>query len=97
MDSPLRNAHSLFWGVRTNDEGNGHPRGFFANVAQGNIHLVAPARVHGFSEDGSGLILEDGRTLPANLVIAATGYESSWAPLLDGMYRDASSIHNSED
>ncbi|KAG5639502.1 hypothetical protein H0H81_000647 [Sphagnurus paluster] len=65
-DSPLRNAHSLFWGIRTNDEG-----------------LAAPARAQGFSDDGRSLILNAGQTLPADVVVLATGYQSSWKGIFD--------------
>ncbi|KAG9308599.1 FAD/NAD(P)-binding domain-containing protein [Chiua virens] len=77
-DSPLRNAHSLFWGVRSNDEGCGKKDGFHALANEGKIKLVAPNRAIGYSADGESLLLQDGQALQADLVILATGYTSSW-------------------
>lgn len=48
--------------------------------------MVAPARVVGFADDGRSLLLNDGRTLPADVVILATGYTSSWSKIFDGGY-----------
>ncbi|KAG6918033.1 hypothetical protein DXG01_016885 [Tephrocybe rancida] len=81
-DSPLRNAHSLFWGIRTNDEGTYRPNSFYALVSSGKIQLAAPARATGFGE-GNSIILADGRILPADAVILATGYSSSWGDVFD--------------
>ena len=83
-DSPLRNAHLLFWGIRTNDEGAYRPNGFHGLVHAGQIQLVAPTRVIGFGGDGRSLMLQDGKTQPADVVILATGYSSSWSKLFDG-------------
>ncbi|KAF4580716.1 hypothetical protein EYR38_003002 [Pleurotus pulmonarius] len=81
-DSPLRHAHSLFWGIRTNDEGVLRPNGFHSLVADGKIELVAPARVTGYGKDGRSVKLSDGRTLDAAAVILGTGFTSSWEGLL---------------
>ncbi|KAF9228314.1 FAD/NAD(P)-binding domain-containing protein [Gyrodon lividus] len=78
-DSPLRNAHSLFWGIRTNDEGTGRKDGFHALVNEGKIKLAAPTRVEKYGGDGESLILRNEETLKANAVILATGFASSWA------------------
>ncbi|KAG6381877.1 FAD/NAD(P)-binding domain-containing protein [Boletus reticuloceps] len=77
-DSPLRNAHSMFWGIRTNDEGTGRKDGFYALVEQGQIKLAAPNRAEGYASDGKSVMLRDGQTLRANAVILATGFSSSW-------------------
>ncbi|TDL14979.1 FAD/NAD-P-binding domain-containing protein, partial [Rickenella mellea] len=84
-DSPLRNTHSLFWGVRTNDEGIGRPHGhnFHALVNSGRIDVVAPARMSHYGADGHSVVLEDGRILKADVVLLATGYASSWDAFLD--------------
>ncbi|KAF9499126.1 FAD/NAD(P)-binding domain-containing protein [Pleurotus eryngii] len=87
-DSPLRNAHSLFWGIRTNDEGVLRPNGFHSLVADGKIDLVAPARVIGYGEDGKSVTLSDGRTLDAAAVILGTGFTSSWKGLFSEQTAD---------
>ena len=83
-DSPLRNAHSLFWGNRTNDEGTGRKDGFHTLINQGKIKLVAPARVKGYTLDGESVMLRDGRTLRADAVVLATGFSSSWTGIFTG-------------
>lgn len=80
----MRNCHSLFWGIRTNDEGAYRPNGFHGLVHAGQIELVAPTRVVGFCSDGRSLMLQNRKTLPADVVILATGYSSSWTKLFDG-------------
>ncbi|KZV64499.1 FAD/NAD-P-binding domain-containing protein [Peniophora sp. CONT] len=82
-NSPLRNTHSLFWGVRINDEGASSPDSFFALVNSGNTTVLSPARVSGYASDGRGVQLADGRVLPADVVVLATGYKSSWDDILD--------------
>ena len=94
-DPPLRNTHSFFWGVRINDEGASSPDSFFALVNSGKISVFSPAHVSGYAPDGCGVQLSDGRTLPADVVVLATGYKSSWDGILDdvrddlGLRRDA--------
>lgn len=83
-DSPLRNAHSLFWGIRANDEGSGRKDGFHALVNQGKINLVAPNRAEGYASDGESIMLRDGQTLKANAVVLATGFCSSWTGIFTG-------------
>ncbi|KAH0584375.1 hypothetical protein H2248_009914 [Termitomyces sp. 'cryptogamus'] len=82
-DSPLRHAHSAFWGIRTNDDGCYRPNGFHGLVQSGKIKLVAPARATGFGDDGKSVVLKDGQVLPADAVILATGFKSSWTNLFD--------------
>ncbi|TDL22851.1 FAD/NAD-P-binding domain-containing protein [Rickenella mellea] len=84
-DSPLRRAQSLFWGVRTNDEGIGRRDGrdFHKVVNAGLIDIVAPARVSSFGDDGRSVVLDDGRSVRADAVILGTGYTSSWDALFD--------------
>ncbi|KAJ3783118.1 hypothetical protein GGU10DRAFT_405562 [Lentinula aff. detonsa] len=74
--SPLRNAHSLFWDIRTNDEGILRSENFHDLVNKGRIELVSPARAKALGEDGCSV--EDGRNLEADTLILATGYTSSW-------------------
>lgn len=83
-NSPLRNAHSLFWGIRTNDEGVGRPDGFHSLLHSGKIELVAPARVERYGDDGKSVVLNNGKILKASAVILATGYTSSWNKIFDG-------------
>ncbi|KAI9571710.1 FAD/NAD-P-binding domain-containing protein [Boletus coccyginus] len=78
-DSPLRNTHSMFWGIRTNDEGTGRKEGFHTLVNQGRIKLVAPTRAEGYASNREFIVLRDGQTLRANAIILATGFSSSWA------------------
>ncbi|KAF8061622.1 FAD/NAD-P-binding domain-containing protein [Lyophyllum atratum] len=77
-DSPLRNAHSLFWGIRTNDEGAYRANSFYGLVS--------------FGSDGRSLILSNGQTLPADVVILATGYTSSWTNIFDDETTEALGI-----
>ena len=84
-DSPLQNAHSLFWGIRTNDEGTGRKDGFHALVNQGKIKLSAPVKAKGYASDGESILLCDGQTLRADAVILATGFFSSWTGIFTGM------------
>ena len=84
-DSPLQNAHSLFWGIRTNDEGTGRKDGFHALVNQGKIKLSAPVKAKGYASDGESILLCDGQTLRADAVILATGFSSSWTGIFTGM------------
>lgn len=83
-DSPLRNAHSLFWGIRANDEGTGGKNGFHALVNEGKIKLVAPTRAEKYAEEGESLVLGNGEALKANAVILATGFASSWTGIFTG-------------
>ncbi|PSS11004.1 hypothetical protein PHLCEN_2v3300 [Hermanssonia centrifuga] len=85
--SPLRNTHSLFWGLRTNDEGAGHPQGFHALANAGKIEIISPARAQCFGDDGRSLVLDDRRAIECDAVVLATGFQSSWAQIFDGKYR----------
>ncbi|KAG6861662.1 hypothetical protein C0995_013664 [Termitomyces sp. Mi166 len=82
-NSPLRNTHSVFWGIRTNDEGSYRLNSFHGLVQSGKIKLVAPARATGFGDDGKSVTLKDGQVLSADVVILATGFKSSWTSLFD--------------
>lgn len=81
QNSPLRNSHSLFWGIRTNEEGAGKKDGFYALCNEGKIKLVAPARVVKYVSDGESVLLSNGTEIKANAVILATGFGSSWTNL----------------
>lgn len=58
--------------------------GFFGRVSQGEITLEAPARVEKFGTDGRSVVLDNGKTLKADVLILGTGYTSSWKNLFDG-------------
>lgn len=75
----------MFWTVRLNDEGVGGPDRFHSLTLKGKISLTSPARAVGFSDvpGGRGVLLNDGRTVEADAVILATGWESSWDDILD--------------
>ncbi|EJU02001.1 FAD/NADP-binding domain-containing protein [Dacryopinax primogenitus] len=81
-DSPLRRSHSIFWSIRTNDEGIPSPTRFHSLVNKGAISLISPARAIGFCSDRRSVRLADGRAIPAGAVILATGYGPSWGGLL---------------
>ncbi|KAF8994699.1 hypothetical protein BDQ17DRAFT_1401381 [Cyathus striatus] len=82
-ESPLRRAHSLFWSIRTNDEGAGRPNGFHALVNAGVIEVIAPAHVEGYATDGRSVLLSNGKNVPADVVVLCTGYTSSWGKIFD--------------
>ncbi|KAL4071251.1 hypothetical protein V8B97DRAFT_1871036 [Scleroderma yunnanense] len=77
-DSPLRNSYSIFWGIRTTDEGIGRKDCFYSLSLDRKIKLAAPNRAMGYTGDGQALLLRDGTELKANAVILATGFRSSW-------------------
>lgn len=88
-DSPLRRTHSLFWGVRTNDEGAGRLDGFHALVNARKIGLIAPARAVHYSHSidaGKSIVvsLSNGNMITASGVVLGTGFSSSWTKLFDG-------------
>ncbi|TFK17023.1 FAD/NAD(P)-binding domain-containing protein [Coprinopsis marcescibilis] len=80
-NSPLRLTPDAFWSISNNDEGIPRPDGFPALVNQGRLTVAAPFRATGFSK--AGVLITDGRCLAADIVILATGYESSWS-MFDG-------------
>ncbi|TCD60699.1 hypothetical protein EIP91_009652 [Steccherinum ochraceum] len=90
-NSPLRKSHSVFWAVRTNDEGNGGSDRFHGLVNAGKIQMVAPARATRYLEarttkEGRNVVVvetSDGGNVEADAVVLATGYKSSWGPLFD--------------
>jgi len=77
----LRNTHSLFWGVRTNDLGVPNPNSYHNLVTSKKIEVISPARVVGFSPDGGSILLNNGKSIAANVVILATGFDSSWSKI----------------
>ncbi|KAI6046404.1 FAD/NAD(P)-binding domain-containing protein [Pisolithus marmoratus] len=77
-DSPLRNSYSLFWGIRTNEEGAGKKDGFYALCNEGKIKLAVPARAVKYTDDGESVLLSNGTKVKANAVLLATGFGSSW-------------------
>ena len=83
-DSPLRSTHSVFWDVRTNDEGVPREGSFHSLANAGKIKIISPARVANYGEDGRSVVLDDGSIIPASAVILATGYKSTWRPIFDG-------------
>jgi dimethylaniline monooxygenase (N-oxide forming) len=85
-NSPLRRTHSLYWGIRLNDEGAGRTNGFYDLVNKGKINLVAPARVVSFGTDQKSVVLNDGRILQTDAIILATGFRSSWDNIFDRMF-----------
>ncbi|ETW75169.1 hypothetical protein HETIRDRAFT_390740 [Heterobasidion irregulare TC 32-1] len=86
--SPLRNSPSIFWSLRTNDEGVGSPDGFYTLTRQNKIELLAPARAASFGDDGHSVILNTGEVIDAEAVILATGYQSSWKGLFEDELAD---------
>ncbi|KAF7357607.1 FAD/NAD-P-binding domain-containing protein [Mycena sanguinolenta] len=82
-DSPLRLTYSPFWNIHTNDEGIPRENGFHAQVNNGKIAVIAPARMTGYGPDGDSVLLNNGQSIKADLVILATGYTSSWGDVFD--------------
>lgn len=82
-NSPLRRTRSLFWTLRTNDEGIGLPDGFYDLMRRGKIELIAPARAVSIANDGQGVVLHDKRVIRATAIINATGHASTWDKILD--------------
>lgn len=82
-NSPLRNAHSLFWEAHTNDEGPASPYRFHGLVQAGKIKLVAPNRAEKFGADGRSIVLSDGTRMEGDAVILGTGFKSSWGKIFD--------------
>ncbi|KAJ2933423.1 hypothetical protein H1R20_g3675, partial [Candolleomyces eurysporus] len=80
-DSPFRHTDPLFWGVRLSDDGLVRNDSFYGLVNAGAIKVIAPHRVTGYSDDGKGVLLNDGSTLRAKVVALATGYQSSWSSI----------------
>ncbi|KAJ7625370.1 FAD/NAD-P-binding domain-containing protein [Mycena polygramma] len=81
--SPLRNIHSLFWSTSVNDEGVPQQNRFHALVNNGNISVIAPARVQGFGPEGNSVVLNNGETIKADILLLATGYSSSWTDIFN--------------
>ncbi|KJA15628.1 hypothetical protein HYPSUDRAFT_48150 [Hypholoma sublateritium FD-334 SS-4] len=81
--SPLRTPFSLFWGIRTNDEGRVHPTSYYSLANAGMIELMVPARAVGYADDGKSVWLSNGEKVAADVVILATGWQSSWTGVLD--------------
>ncbi|KAF9559738.1 FAD/NAD(P)-binding domain-containing protein [Agrocybe pediades] len=82
-NSPLRGKNSVFWGIRTNDEGRVNDTSFYSLVNAGQIELVAPARATGYARDGKSIRISNGREIKADVVILATGWQSSWKKIFD--------------
>ncbi|KAI6132452.1 FAD/NAD(P)-binding domain-containing protein [Pisolithus croceorrhizus] len=77
-NSPLRNSHSLFWGVLTNEEGVWRTDSFYALCNEGKIKLIAPARAVKYAGNGKSVLLSNGTEIEVNAVLLATGFGSSW-------------------
>ncbi|KAJ6620258.1 FAD/NAD-P-binding domain-containing protein [Mycena sp. CBHHK59/15] len=82
-DSPLRLTYSPFWNIHTSDEGIPRENGFHSLVNKGKINVIAPARMTGYGDDGHSVLLNNGQSVKADLVILATGYTSSWGDIFD--------------
>ncbi|KAJ6569445.1 FAD/NAD-P-binding domain-containing protein [Mycena capillaripes] len=81
-NSPLRFTYSAFWNIHTNDEGIPRQNGFHHLVNKGRINVIAPARMTGYA-DGNTVLLNNGESVKADLVILCTGYTSSWGDIFD--------------
>ncbi|KAJ7781934.1 FAD/NAD-P-binding domain-containing protein [Mycena maculata] len=82
-NSPLRLTYSPFWNIHTNDEGIPRENGFHSLVNNGKINVIAPGRMTGYGDDGHSVLLDNGKSPKADLVILATGYMSSWDDIFD--------------
>ncbi|KAF6749420.1 hypothetical protein DFP72DRAFT_819004 [Ephemerocybe angulata] len=79
--SPLRITRSLFWDVRSGDEGVKREDSFVSLVMKGKIKVVAPTYVSKYTSRG--VETTEGEKLDASAIIVATGYGSSWNGMLD--------------
>jgi hypothetical protein len=64
--------------------GAARPESYHTLAATGQIELIAPTRVTGFSLDGRSVLLDNGISVVASAVILGTGYKSSWEKLFSG-------------
>ncbi|KAF7336817.1 hypothetical protein MVEN_02117500 [Mycena venus] len=101
-NSPLRLEYSALWHMRTNDEGVSREDGFHALVNNGTIQVIAPAWMTGYAA-GRSVLLSNGQTVEADMVILATGYASTWDGIFKketaaelGLYRHRSAIQVDE-
>ncbi|KAF8149495.1 hypothetical protein B0H34DRAFT_667702 [Crassisporium funariophilum] len=76
-DSPLRNTYPLFWAIHSSDEGTARSNTFAALATAGAINIIS-ARAVGYGEDGRSVLLSNGQVVETNVVVLATGYQSSW-------------------
>ena len=81
----MRRSHSLFWSVRTNDEGCVRSTSFHSLVTSGEIEVIAPARLVGYADDGKSAIISNGRVIVTKCVLLGTGYQSSWGNIFHGL------------
>ncbi|KAF8184219.1 hypothetical protein BJ912DRAFT_975413 [Pholiota molesta] len=77
-DSPFRSPFSLFWGIRTNDEGRVRSGSYYSLVNAGQIEVIL-ARALEYAEDGQSVYLSDATKIPAQVVILATGWQKKTA------------------
>jgi dimethylaniline monooxygenase (N-oxide forming) len=70
--------------MHTTDEGVYSPESFYAAVSRRDIQVFPSTHVEGFGLDGRSVILSTGQSLPADVVILATGFTSSWSRIFDG-------------
>ncbi|KAH7908576.1 FAD/NAD-P-binding domain-containing protein [Hygrophoropsis aurantiaca] len=92
-ESPLRLAPSPFWSSHTDDEGIVSANSFHGLVSAGKIELVAPTRVQGYHADGHHVLLKNGDSLKADVVVLATGFVSSWKNIFDESTANALGIN----
>ncbi|KAJ7679052.1 FAD/NAD-P-binding domain-containing protein [Mycena polygramma] len=92
-DSPLRLTYSPFWSMHLSDEGIPREDGFHSLINQGKIKVIPSARMSGYGS-GRTVLLSNGETVNADLVILATGYACSWTDIFEeetaaelGLYR----------
>ncbi|KAF9523127.1 hypothetical protein CPB83DRAFT_799685 [Crepidotus variabilis] len=91
--SPLRRTHSLFWNIRTSDEGNFRPDNYFALVQTGAIDVVSGTRAMGYTDDGTSVLLSNGDKIACKVVVLATGYSSSWDKIIQPQVASEIGLH----
>ena len=64
-----------------------HPTSYYSLVNAGQIELIVPARAVGYADDGKSVWLSNGDKVAADVVILATGWQSSWTGILDGAFQ----------
>lgn len=59
---------------------------YYSLVNAGQIEVIAPARALEYAEDGESVYLSNATKRTAQVVILATGWQSSWTGLFEGSF-----------
>lgn len=64
-------------------------------AAEGKLKTVKGVSPTGISADGNGLVLSDGQTLPADVIICATGFGAAWSFIRQSHFSSRLSLRES--